>query len=408
MRKTLCLILLVLGVYSSYAQKKAFTIDDNFPGGNIVIDGIKGDSVLLHQDLFETEGNWFYWNFRVKGAAGKKITFQFTHPWGKNVSSLNVMGVKGPAISTDGGQTWSWLGMELVNGNSFKYSFTANQNEIRFSYGMPYTQIQLSKFLKQYKGNENLNVGSLALTKEGRIAEKLHLGNIHGNPTYRIVLTARHHASEMMANYILEGLIKFVLEDNNQGKWLREHVEFLIIPFVDKDGVENGDQGKLRFGRDHNRDYSDASIYATTQALRNFLPVWSKGKLVAAIDLHCPYIRGVVHERVHQVGHQIDSLWQGQVKFSGFLEQATQQSAIPYYAKNDMKFGTSWNTATNFTAGKNFTDWVASLNEVKLATIIEFPYALASGHTVDQENSRLFGKDLTIAIFNYLQANPQL
>ncbi len=406
LKTTSCLLVMMMSIVDLYAQKKSYTIDSNFPGGNIVVDSLKGDSVFLHQNLFETEGNWFYWCFRIKGAAGKKLFFQFTHPWGKKVSPLNVIGIKGPGMSTDGGQNWTWMGMQSVHGTAFEYRFNANQNSVMFSFGMPYTGATLTKFLEPYKNSEYLNVGSLALTKKARIAEKLHLGNIHGNPTYRVIFTARHHASEMMANYVLEGLIKFVLEDQNQGKWLRENVEVLVIPFVDKDGVEDGDQGKLRFGRDHNRDYSDASIYATTAALRSFLPVWSKGKLVAAIDVHCPYIRGAVHERVHQIGHQLDSLWQSQVKFGKLLEETTAQSAISYYAKSDLKFGTSWNTAANFSAGKNFTDWIASIKGIKLATIIEFPYAIASGRTVDQQSSRLFGRDLAIGLTNYLQTTP--
>ena len=41
-------------------------IDADFPGGNIVLDRIEGDTVLLHQDLRDTEGDWFYWYFRER------------------------------------------------------------------------------------------------------------------------------------------------------------------------------------------------------------------------------------------------------------------------------------------------------------------------------------------------------
>ena len=41
-----------------------------------------------------------------------------------------------------------------------------------------------------------------------------------------------------------------------------------LVPFVDKDGVEEGDQGKNRAPRDHNRDYAGASMYPETGALR--------------------------------------------------------------------------------------------------------------------------------------------
>ena len=48
---------------------------------------------------------------------------------------------------------------------------------------------------------------------------------------------------------------------------------------MDKDGVEDGDQGKNRRPGDHNRDWDGESIYNSTEAVREFLLVWSDNKL---------------------------------------------------------------------------------------------------------------------------------
>jgi hypothetical protein len=65
-----------------------------------------------------------------------------------------------------------------------------------------------------------------------------------------------------MASYSLEGLMEGILAGDDVGRWLAGHVEFLVVPFVDKDGVEEGDQGKNRRPHDHNRDYGPGvSIY---------------------------------------------------------------------------------------------------------------------------------------------------
>ena len=53
-------------------------VDAGFPGGNVIVDKIDGDAVSLHQDLRDTAGDWFYWQFRVRGAEGRTLTFQFT------------------------------------------------------------------------------------------------------------------------------------------------------------------------------------------------------------------------------------------------------------------------------------------------------------------------------------------
>ena len=81
-------------------------IDCDFPGGNIVVERIDGDTVYLHQDMRDSKGFWFYWYFRVIGAAGRNLKFVFTRG--------DVIGVHGPGVSLDGGKTWFWLGKDKV------------------------------------------------------------------------------------------------------------------------------------------------------------------------------------------------------------------------------------------------------------------------------------------------------
>lgn len=58
-------------------------------------------------------------------------------------------------------------------------------------------------------------------------------------------------------------------------RWLREQVEFFVVPFMDKDGVEAGDQGKNRRPYDHNRDYQGESLYASVRAMRELVTAGS-------------------------------------------------------------------------------------------------------------------------------------
>ncbi|MHC4678895.1 MAG: M14-type cytosolic carboxypeptidase, partial [Planctomycetota bacterium] len=92
-----------------------FTIDANFPGGNIVVDSIKDDTVFIRPDQRDSSDWWFYWYFRVRGVAGRTLKFQFT--------GRKPIGTQGPAFSTDGGHTWSWLGTQAVEDSSFSYTF---------------------------------------------------------------------------------------------------------------------------------------------------------------------------------------------------------------------------------------------------------------------------------------------
>ena len=75
----------------------------------------------------------------------------------------------------------------------------------------------------------------------------------------------------------------------------------LAIPFMDRDGVEDGDQGKNRTPHDHNRDYNERPLYPEVSALMK-LGESLKPRVLVATDLHCPHIRGEWNDRVYLVG----------------------------------------------------------------------------------------------------------
>ncbi len=70
-----------------------------------------------------------------------------------------------------------------------------------------------------------------------------------------------------MATYALEGFLSAVLADDACGRQWQENWEVLAVPFLDKDGVENGDSGKNRAPHDHNRDYNEQPLYPEIAAL---------------------------------------------------------------------------------------------------------------------------------------------
>jgi hypothetical protein len=369
-------------------------IDADFPGGNIIVDMVKGDDVSLHQDLRDTAGDWFYWHFRARGVQGRTLTFRFTKG--------NPIGVRGPAVSTDGGKSWQWLGAQAVRGASFQYAFPKDAKEVRFCFAFPYLQQNLRDFLARHAKSPHLKVESLCKTKKGRNVEVLFLGRLDGKCAHRVALTCRHHSCEMMASYVLEGIIDEVLAGSEDGQWLRDHVEFFIVPLVDLDGVEDGDQGKNRKPRDPNRDYDGNSLYPAVKAIRERLPAWSGGKLRFALDLHCPAIRGGTNEVIYFVGGPDDKIWKEVVHFSKTLE-SVQTGPLVFGSKNNMPFGQGWNTKANYTTGKAFAHWAAELPGIRAATTIEVPYANADGKPVTDHSARNLGHDLARGLRKYLQ-----
>lgn len=285
MRKTLAMLLLpaVLIAGSTYVIiPDSLTISSAFPGGNIIVDSAKGDSIFIRPDQHETSVNWFHWYFSVNSLCGRTLYFKFPSSY---------MARNGAALSLDSGKTWDYekYGTNWIYDQVITYAFTGSGEEVRFAMDIPYVQSDWEMFTAQHFQSPFLSLETLTVTDEGRAVEKVRLGRLDGSCDYRVLLTARHHANEAPASQVLEGLIEYVLTDTTElAVWFREHVEFFVVPFVDKDGVENGEQGKGRIPHDHNRDYSSTPLYEEVAAIMDQVPAWSEGKIRFAMDIHSP------------------------------------------------------------------------------------------------------------------------
>ncbi len=378
------------------------SIDCRFPGGNIKVHDIQGNTVFVSPDLRDTRTSWFYWAFRVRGAAGRTLVFRFL--------SDHPVGTRGPAISTDGRRTWRWTD-EAFDQDSFRATIPADETYLCFA--PLYTQENWERFLADEavlaKGaNNGFAAGFFAKSRKGRPVEILHAGAPAGKAAKHVVFTARHHCCEMIANWTMEGIAAMVLDGAGaDAAWLRESVSFSFVPFVDKDGVEEGDQGKNRAPHDHNRDYGDDAIYPETAAVRGLVNAIAKryGKVDVFIDLHCPWIRGAGNENVYQVGCKPPSHAEMQTVFGDLVEAAITPDALPYFRADNYPYGVGWNKATNEADGVSSTRWARGNPSVGFVTSFEIPYANVRDVNVTPDRARGLGRAIAIALAQFLRAN---
>jgi hypothetical protein len=357
-------------------------IDADFPGGNIIIESIDGDVITLRQDPRDTPIWWFYWAFRVRGAGGRTLTFRFTDG--------DVFTTLGPCYSADG-EGWRWLGRGRVVDTSFTHSFPLHQQEAYFAFCIPYLERHLQACLAAHPYVES---SVLCTSEGGRAVEHLLLRSVQG--MQHVILTARHHACESMANYEMEGIIAYWLAEEPEAAYLREHVDLHLIPFMDKDGVERGDQGKCRHPHDHNRDYLDAPIYASVRALMAQAPTW-RGTLPLMLDLHCPWLRDGGNELLMLVEPGgVDRA--AQDRFLDLL-QNTLTGPVHYHDRLNLRFNEEWNREDGTS-----TDFFRNTLGAGAACVTEFPYALANGVPVSAENARQCGYELGRVIGRFVMA----
>ncbi|KKK70193.1 hypothetical protein LCGC14_2926460, partial [marine sediment metagenome] len=218
------------------------SMDTNYAGANVIIDSVAVDTVYFRPDLRTTQGKWFYWNFRAVSNVAKK--------WYFKANDDNILTSLGASFSTDGGNSWQWINQDDNLGpNLFSYTFEGDDATVRLSIGQPYTEKNFKRYIESYKNDDRLKLSVLTTTRKGREVERMTISDFSIEPRYKILITSRHHACEMMSNYMVEGIVGSLLSDDPKMVSLLKNAEITIIPFVDKDGVEEGDQGKNRWPR---------------------------------------------------------------------------------------------------------------------------------------------------------------
>jgi hypothetical protein len=297
----LALVLLAMATVASSsvqaedAAGNVVTVGTDFPGGNAKVSAQTESSVHMEPDL-RGGRPWFYWCFEATTTKPGKVSFVFP----EKVAGFKdgAIGFQGPAISTDLGQTWTWMGTEQVDGGSFSYNFPKANERVRFASTIPYLQTELDQFLKRNSANPHLKTSVLTKSRNGRSVELLQIGS-PGPDKQPMLVTARHHAAETIASYVLEGFVQEAMSASESAQVFREKYVLYAVPFVDKDGVEEGDQGKNRKPHDHNRDYGDESIYPEIRAIKK---LDKEQDFKFTLDFHCPTLVMPDHQVMYFVG----------------------------------------------------------------------------------------------------------
>ena len=76
-----------------------------------------------------------------------------------------------------------------------------------------------------------------------------------------IFITARVHPGEPQASYSLEGIVFWLLSDDEHAKALRENNIIYVVPMLNIDGVIHGNQRTDLAGFDENRKWQEPSPY---------------------------------------------------------------------------------------------------------------------------------------------------
>lgn len=388
--KRFYLIILAVFVAAIYACSPSgeVVVDKNLPAGNIVFERMVNDTVYVHQELRGSKKAWFYWAFRVTGAQGRKLTFVFTKSF--------AICERGPVVSLDKGKSYEYLAEEGATKFQFTYDFPADAKEVWFYECHPYTPEMWYSFINApHKGR--YETGVLCKSPKGRDVPFFRIMPKESAPKLSVVVSCRHHCSEAPAGYVVEGITAAFLEDSELGQWLRDNIELHVVPFVDIDGSVEGDQGKWRLPHDHNRDYTEFR-YPETAALASLI---AETQPDIYLDCHNPKLYKYNDNYIYTPYRENPN--PKEFVFSRLLEKY-QEGGLNYRTSDNLPFGTSWNSSSNYQDGLNATQWVyANIQDIKVARTIEFPFAYSNGALVYPGKLRQFGHGIARTLKAFAQ-----
>lgn len=251
------------------------------------------------------------------------------------------------------------------NSSSFEFAFPAGAKDVRFAFCLPYMPSDFDAFAKSAP---DIKKTPLCKTRKGRENFAYSIGNPDGK--IKIFLTSRHHACENTGTFAMQGILEEFLKKGGAAEKLLKDAEIVAIPFIDLDGVLDGDQGKGRKPHDHNRDYSESPIYPSVAAFQKLYNAKAeKAETVIALDLHSPFMfkggEDNTNNRTYFVEGPIGNKVENLRKLSKILEAETLKSgegALIHLRKWDVKYGTLWNTPSQM---KDLTcsAWAAAIRK---------------------------------------------
>lgn len=175
---------------------------------------------------------------------------------------------------------------------SFTYSFPTPMEKVYFAYAIPYQYSQLNRLLAEIPPNGIIIKRETLCRSLGGVEVPLLVVTDCTVPVEdkaSVVVTARVHPGETIGSWMMEGLIRLLVSEDELAKGLRKRLIFYIIPMLNPDGVLLGNYRTGLSGSDLNRQFQSPSslLHPTVYSLKSLLARLKRShRLLAFLDLH--------------------------------------------------------------------------------------------------------------------------
>jgi hypothetical protein len=237
-----------------------------------------------------------HWLFQLQGRPGSDLTLvlhNFDNIYngrsGVPVSKKSICYVSVDGRASSAGGSWKVVPAEFLPGNLLRVRVHLDGPSLYLARLEPYRPANLERLLSEIRGHRLVDIEPIGKTVEGRPLEIVRVGNPEA--PHRVLLRARAHAWEPGGNWIVQGLIRSLLEDDETSRKCLKRYCVYVMPMANKDAVARGLTRFNMLGRDLNRNWdkpSDPTLAPENHALEAWIRrMAGQGKpLHFAMDLH--------------------------------------------------------------------------------------------------------------------------
>jgi hypothetical protein len=231
-----------------------------------------------------------HWHFQLQGRPGSDLTLvlhNFDNVYnGKPGAAVSKKSIC--YVSPDGKQ-WKVVPAEFLAGNLLRVRVHLEGASLYLARLEPYRLTDLERLLSDIRGHRLVEIEPIGKTMEGRPLEVVRVGD--PKAPHRVLLRARAHAWEPGGNWVVQGLIRALLEDDETSRECLQRCCVYVLPMANKDAVARGLTRFNMLGCDLNRDWgrpADPELAPENHALETWIErMIEQGKpLHLAIDLH--------------------------------------------------------------------------------------------------------------------------
>ncbi|MEO8665048.1 MAG: M14 family zinc carboxypeptidase [Ignavibacteria bacterium] len=265
------------------------TIDTSFEGANARILSIDNSSntIKIESKLRSGDVHNVVFYFKVNGfslSSPLKILIKYSQQYYlPNLAAYSYDGI-----------TWNRF-EGFINGDVKEYSRIYSQNSVYFCYGYPYVYSDLLELVSRLNGNQFVTISNLIKSGEGRDVKLFRISEpcVADTEKYMIWVIGRQHAMETHSNYVVEGLMDYLISNEPSADKLRRKAIIYIVPVMDVDNAAKGGTGKDRLPVDFNRDWDSPSYWPAINAVKKKISQTTiQNPLKIFFDSHDPFPNG--------------------------------------------------------------------------------------------------------------------